>query len=764
MKRLLSLTLLLAAAVGLAADDRLALAEGLARRGMHAQALAEYEAFLKDTPKGDAADTARFGLAACYEKVGRDAEARAVYQELAGRLSGERQSFARLRLGLSLLYTGNAPEQARPLLEMAATGQTTEEARQVALLNLGLCYERLGQGKAADNLFARVAAGKGDIAAQAKAAQAERLLGQGKVAEGWARYREAVAAMPALARDAFAEAAGAQAWAEAADFAKIAGAERLGTAGLLPAAYAALQAKRPDEAKAWLVASKRADPTTNAARLSFEGAVAEALGDTAGALTAYERVLAEFPDSAEAPSAAQTMLILRAKANDPAAFLKAYARVSAKLTPEARGALAPIVLDAATRAGDPAQARAAAAWLMDNAPADQAADAAYRLGWLEHRAGNAAKAGEVWLRAAERWPRSPIAGQAAYAAATAFAEAKQPDRADRALTLALGSGDATAVASALLLKARAALAENDAAGGAAALDEYLARFPKGRGAAEAAYLRGLVFFNAQDFAAAERSLAQALAPTEGQDGPIPLDHARRTDAALRRAQALHALGRGDEAAALLQPLVSLKDAQGLAPAYLGWLADFRIGRKEWAEAEAVARALARREDASAADRALGNLLLGRAAEAQGQKASARAAYEAALEAAGETPTAYDAPAAVGLGRLCAAEGANDRARAAFRMAIERADDTPEGRLARAQAYAGLAAACDALGLRDEALRANMSLIIFYDDKTLVPAAFRAAIANLRGQGRSDEADTLQKEFAQRYPSEAAAETTPDGRD
>ena len=57
MKRLLSLTLLLAAAVGLAADDRLALAEGLARRGMHAQALAEYEAFLKDTPKGDAAES-----------------------------------------------------------------------------------------------------------------------------------------------------------------------------------------------------------------------------------------------------------------------------------------------------------------------------------------------------------------------------------------------------------------------------------------------------------------------------------------------------------------------------------------------------------------------------------------------------------------------------------------------------------------------------------------------------------------------------------
>lgn len=754
MKRIVLIaTLALSAAAGMAAEDRLALAEGLARRGMHAQALAEYEAFLKENQAGDAADDARFGLAACYEKVGRDAEARALYQALAGRLSGERQAVARLRLGLSFLYAADAPGEARPLLEMAATGQAAEEARQVALLNLGVCYARLDQGKAADSLFARVAAGKGPYAAQAKAAQAGRLLEQGQAAEAWARYREAIADAPEQAAPAFHAAFKAQAWPEAAAFAKAAGADRLGATGLLPAAYAALRAKRPDEAKAWLEAAKKASPAPTPDRLAVEGAVAEALGDVPGALAAHERLLAEFPKSAQAPAAAQAMLILRAKANDPAAFLKAHARVAALLTPEARGALAPLLLDAAIRADDAAQARAAAAWLMENADAAQAADAGYRLGWLEHRSGNAAQAGETWLRTAERWPAAPCAGQAAYAAATAFAAAKQPDRAERALALALASGDTAAAADALMLKARQALAENDAAGAAAALDEYLARFPKGRSAAEAAYLRGLVFFNAQDFAAAEAALGKALAPAEGEGGPTPLDHARRTDAALRRAQALHALGRGDEAAALLQPLVSLKDAQGLPPAYLGWLAEFRLGRKEWAEAEAVARVLAHREGA-AADRALGNLLLGRAAEAQGQKATAIAAYEAALGDDDASPTAYDAPAAVGLGRLRADAGAHDHARAAFLTAIARADDSTEGRLARAQAYAGLAAACDALGLRDEALRASMSLIIFYDDKTLVPAAFRAAIANLRAQGRADEAETLRREFAQRYPDEA----------
>ena len=47
----------------------------------------------------------------------------------------------------------------------------------------------------------------------------------------------------------------------------------------------------------------------------------------------------------------------------------------------------------------------------------------------------------------------------------------------------------------------------------------------------------------------------------------------------------------------------------------------------------------------------------------------------------------------------------------------------------------------------------MALIIFFDDATQVPAAFRRAIANLEAQGRTNEAKTLRDEFAQRYPKE-----------
>lgn len=762
MKRfLLSFLMMACAGVAGAADGTLAFADGLARRGMVRQAAQEYEAILKKSPN----DEASFALAGCYEKLGWNDKAREIYRELAGRLTGNRQAAARLRLAVSLLYKGDRPEEALTLLQAVADGATTEETKQVARLNLGRCLARLGRTDEAEKVLSQVASGTGLYAAQAKAAQAELLLNQGKTTEAWSYYRVALAEAPkeeraSLAADAFGRMAAAtsaldaakqdEAYAQAARLAQVAGKEVLGRSGLLPqAAYAAYRAKRPDEAKAWLDAEKALRPSAKPDRLLFEGTLAESLGDDTGALTAYERVLSEFPNTPETPQAAQAMLTLRARAGVPADFLKAWGRVAGKLSQEARLTLEPSRLDAATRAKDLSQARASATWLMENAPAEQAADAGYRLGLMEQQTGDLAQAGETWLRTAERWPSAPMAGYAAYAAAYVFAQTKQPERVERALGLALGSGDATVAAEALLFRARTALSEGDTAAAAATLDEYLSRFPSGQGVAEAAYWRGILFFNAQDFQAAERLLAQALA-ISGEQGPKPLDHARRTDAAMRRAQSLHALGREDEAAALLQPIVALKDAQGLAPEYLAWLAAFRAERKEWPEAEAAARALVAR---GGANRAWGNLRLAQAAEAQGQQATAIAAYESALNDSANA--LHAAEAAVGLGRLRAKADEQDAARVAFETAVSKADvNTPEGLAIAMEAHARLAATYAALGQKDKALRENFFLITCFDDREVVPPAFRAAIAELEAQGRTEEAQTLRAEFAQRYPDAA----------
>lgn len=756
MKPLILCALLGTAALA-SAGERLIFAEGLARRGLTEQAKTEYEAALAaGEATGEAEADLRLRLAECCEKLAQHDAALVHYRKAIDLASGARRTAAQLRLAKLLLALGKA-EEARPLLELAVTGGATGELAAAARFLLGQCYEALGRSQDAATLYRLLADEPGDYAQHARLALAEIAAKAGQTAEAVARYRQAIAAAPAgeareqAAARALATAYAGKDYAAAAAFARESGEKTLASVQLLiPAAWAALRADLPEEARGWLAADETAHPTPSPERLVLAGAVAEALGDSLGAITAYERIVGEFPNAAQAPFAAEAMLRERAKAGKPELFLKAYTRVAALLKPETALLLAPLRLDAALQVRDLAAARAAAAKLIDHGSPEAAADASYRLGWLAQEEKDWAGAGETWLRAAERWPQAPTAARAAYAAAYAFTQAQLPDRAEVALRLALAANDPAVVPEALMLKARIALSERDTAGAATTLDEYRTRFPRHAAAAEAAYLRGLLFFNAQDFAAAERCLAEALATPTGEGSPTPLDHTRHVDAALRRAQALHALGRGEEAAALLQPLLGLRDAQSLSPAYLRWLAEFQLDRHAWAEAEAAARTMSAHPQAQLPDRVLALVLLGRAAEGAGRTASALAAYGQALATATQ-PTAYDAQAALGAGLLHLREGNAAKAQQALTLALTRAAGGAQAEQAlRGRAYAALGAAEEALGNPQAALKAYMHLIIFYDDPALVPEAFRGAIALLEREGRTREAETLRAECRQRY--------------
>jgi TolA-binding protein len=751
----------LCATVLQAADERLTFAEGLFRRGLSDQAAVEYEAFLQ--APGEASESLlneiRFNLAECYEKLGRNDEAREMYAKVGTSAEGERAAAAKLRLAKSYLDAEQAVK-ALPILDTLSVNNASTEIREAAQYYLASCYERVSRPRDAEALYKYIASQKGKYAEHARFARARLVaMDPNRQEEAETLYCEILAdetdpeRKREIALAAFSSAYRANRYGEAATFAKEVGENLLAKhALLLPASWAALRAGRPEEARVWLSADKTVNAAATPSRLILEASIATALGDELGAITAYERLLTEFPADAQAPVAAEAMLTLRARAGDPDAFLKAYARVATLLSESAVAKLMWYRLDAALQTSNAAHTRAAATWLIDHAPADQAAEASYRLGALEHKEKNYAAAGETWLRTAEKWPTMPCAGRAAYSAACAFRQAEMADRAEQALALALASGDVTVVPNALLLRARDALSEQDVAGAAAALDEYLTRFPQGKSVAEAAYLRGLIFFNAKDFQASADTLAKALA-VNGDDDCTPLGHAARIDASMRRAQALHSLGQDDEAATLLQPLLGMKDAETLAPTYLRWLAEFRLKRGEWVEAEAAARVLSTKESATAADKVLAQTLIGRAAQGRGQTATALAAYEAALAVTTER-TAYDAEAAVGLGELRLAEGDYAKARTAFTRAIGVANmDSAEGRLNRAKAYVGLAAACKALGLNAEALRANMSLIIFFEDKERTPQAFKEAIALLEAEGKTNEANRLRQEMAERYPAQ-----------
>ncbi len=756
MKRILLLTAVLGAGMGLGANEQMVFADGLFRRGMYASAAEEYETLLKQTETEGRVD-AQFRLAECYEKLGESAKARAQYEAVVAATNGDQRISAQLRLAILLMAEGKAAE-AKPLLEILVAAKASPELKDAAFYRLGLCYEALGRSSDAITLYKLLVDKKGAYAQYGQLALAEIAMKQNRPADALALYQAVLAGLDDEARRqevavvAFNAAYAVKDFAQATQLAQMIGEKKLGSSNLLlPAAWVAIQAGRPEDARAWLSAEKLLHPKTSPERLMLEANIATSLGDTTGALVAYERVLSEFPKSSQTQKAAEQMLVLRYKQEVPAEFLKAYARVASYLNDDALKIFMPLRLDAAIKAKNQAHAKAAATWLMEHADAEKAADASYRLAWLLQQDKQWEAAGEAWVRTAETWPTATCAGRAAYAAAYAFRQAELPDREAHALALALASGDMKVLPDAMMLKARNELAERDTASAASTLDEYLTRFPQGALAAEAAYLRGLIFFNAQDYKAAEERLNTALTLHEKHASVTPLDHTRRTDAAIRRAQSLHALKRGDEAAALLQPLVALKGAQALNAAYLRWLTEFQLERKDWAAAEETARALTLRDDVSDVDRVLANLLLGRAAEGQQQRATAIAAYETAL-AVTTTPTAYDADIAGALGSLRATEGNHEKAYEAFKTAIDRADlSTPEGRNIRARAYAGLATACTALKRTDEALRAHMSLIIFFNDPQLVPAAYRGAIEILEAQQRTNEAQTLRAEFKQRYP-------------
>ncbi len=754
MKRYVIFAALAMAGFTMAENEQQVFADGLFRRGMYATAATEYEALLKnDSAQVDA----RFRLAECYERMGELSKARAQYESVAAQTSGDRRISAQLRLAILFMEEGK-PAEAKPLLEILLTAKCSDELKDATFYRLGLCYEALGRSSDAITLYKNLVQKGGAYAQYGQLALAEIALKQNRPVEALERYQAAlqmvtnVPRQQEIAAAAFRAAYAAKDLTQATSLAQMIGEKGLGKANLLlPAAWVAIQAGRPEDARSWLAAEKLLRPKTSAERLMLEGTIASALGDTAGAIVAYERILSEFETSSYTKTAAERMLVLRFKQDNPVAFLTAFNRVFKWLDDEALKTYMPLRLDAALKAKDIPHAKAAATWLMEHAEAEQAADAAYRLAWMEQQAEQWEAAGEGWVRTAETWPTASCAGRAAYAAAYAFRQAKLPDREAHALRLALASGDNEVLPKAMMMKARGELAERDTTSAASTLDEFLTRFPTAPLAAEAAYLRGLIFFNLQDYKAAEERLDVALKLHEQHPSVTPLDHARRTDASMRRAQCLHALKRGDEAATLLQPLVALKDAQALNATYLRWLTEFRLERHEWAEAEATARALTLRADITDADRVLAQLLLGRAAEGQSQKATAMAAYDAALTMT-QIPTAYDAEIAVRLGTLREEEGNVAKAREAFARAVESADLTSEqGRTLRAQAYAGIARTCAALGLTKDALRANMSLIIFFEDDTLVPEAYRSAIALLEAEGRTDEASTLRQEFQNRYP-------------
>lgn len=736
-------------------------AEGLFRRKFYAEAADEFEPLLKGTPE-DSLQFIDFALrlAECYVKTDRPVEAKKLFNKVSSSaIEGDHRATARLRLA-SLYRADGENEMALPFLETVVTDKKCAEAlRLSARIELAqtlvamkrydaaaVQYKALSETSPAHEISAKIALLRiyNDTQAYGAAMDLCEEVMQNQAAS--ASEVQEVAAF------GFSIACQQQDYPRAINFVKN---QNKSAFPRLVVAWVLLKMGDAEEAAIWLADDKAANPTPTAERLSLESAICEALKDTMGALTACERLLAEFPDAPESKAAASTMLVIRARQGEPTPFLQAYERVKERLSDETKLALAPYRLDAALRTKDAVAARAAAALLEAKGTIEQASDALYRIAWMAQEDAHWASAGEDYLTVATKWPTATIAGRAAYAAAYAFSRAGMNDRQSLAIQTALNTKDESIIPDVLMLRARMELSEKNFPAASRTLDEYLIRFPGAKDAPEANYLRGLLFFQERDFVPAEAALK--LACDLGQESNTtcrPLSHDRRIDATLRRAQALHALTRSDEAAELLQPIIEMKDAEKLDASYLYWLAEFRLGRQEWAMAEHAARLMVTRTEPGTANRMNAHVLNGRAHEGLGNNDSALTAYLLAREIKLSPPTTKTIEAALGAGRMYRLSGEHQKARDAFFEVTKMANqETQTGRAHLAEAFNGIAVACKAMKQNDEALRANMRLIIFFDkENSYVPQAYRDAIEILEGRGpkEQEKAQALREEYNAKY--------------
>lgn len=740
--------------------EHITLAEGFFKRKFYADAAPEFKVLLektKDSPQLQI--DFRLRLAECYAKLGRLAEAKEAYLMVAAAPAGDHRATARLRLAKIFREEGKLMEAIPFLTTVIDDTKCVDMLKSAASLELAQIFaeqdnydDAVKQYKTiitsypeneivAKKALTRLYEKMGDY--ETAITLCEALMKQSNMTEIDKREVAVFAFTIAFQREDFARAVIFTKQQEKSYFPR------------LPVAWTLLKVGRPEEAKQWLADEKVASPKTTPERLALESAICEALQDQNGALTACERLLVEFPNASESNAAAATMLLIRARRGELKSFLDSYIRVQGRLSNDTHKALAPYRLDAALREGDEVSARAAANLLMNHGTPEQASDARYRLAWMLQERGDYVAAGEMYLETAQKWSTMPIAGRAAYAAACVYSRAGMPDRVKLALEKALMTTDEAIVTSALLLRARIDLAEKNFAAASNSLDEYLRRFPEAKDVPEASYLRGLIFFQNKDFAPAEQAFEKAY--TLGVEEKTPyklLPHERRIDAILRRSQALHALGRGNDAAELLQPIIETNDAKKLAPAYLNWLAEFRLTRKEWKFAERSAHTMVERTAEGSSDRLAAYVLLGRAHEGLGNKDSALAAYRSALEIRSNTLTTRHIDAYLGAGRMYVAIGEHQKALEVFTEVTKLANqDTAQGRLSLAEAYYGIVTSNKALKRNDEALRTSMRLIILFDkNNQFVEKAYVDAIAILESRGEADKAKakTLREEYKAKY--------------
>ena len=736
-------------------SDRLELAIQLSKRGMHAEALREYEA-IRDA-KGVPHDEVLFRLGDTYRILKRPEDALNCYAELISSTPASRYADV-ARLNRAMLRTGAA--RARELKELDRRN-APDSIRATALNYLGDIARDAKDTKAAIDYYRRAA----EVSATNDVARLARLKEAALLSESDVQLDRrlalgiyldlAEADDPQLAAESLFSAAMLGyhdgRYAESAKLfhrlaAEHADSPRVGESRIF-AAWSCFLSGRYTEALE--IASPLRGPDNEDAYYITASSL-RMLERRVDAIHAYAAQLQAFPKGRYADEAWFDYLTVVAAQGDNAGVLKMlsergdppqkYAERAWGLGCESAIALTnyPVAVEYARR-------------VARNRNSAFAPSAVHRLAWLLEQTQDWMGAARAYRNLAVVWPTNAVAAQALFLAGACEMKRGQPELAcNDWKALVVRYPDSPYASDALYARAIAVLRRRektaqDYRAAEQLLGERLTRFPNAACRMENLYWWGVAAHGAGDEPEAENHLRAALAekPSAVFEREIKLE----------LASVLKKRGKAREAAELFASLLDTKAVDRLTPEVLEWTARTMMDAQNWTAARAAAAALERRQVDPAWTQTAATLL-GQAHERLGENDAAKEAYARALATGAETESGP--VAALALGRLESAGGQFDEAREHLENAVTRAQ-SPEMRLLRIQAYAALAANEEERGEMDKALGYHMLVGSLFDDKRMVPHALSRAAAILKEKGREKEAADVMADLRKRFPDAPEAQ-------
>ena len=731
-------------------SDRLELAIQLSKRGMHAEALREFEA-IRNAKEGVRHDEVLFRLGDAYRTLKRPNDALNCYVELINSEPASRYVDV-ARMHCAMLHTGAARE--KELKDLDRTG-VPDSIRAAALNYLGDLARDAKDPKGAVDYYLRAAkVSATNSVARLANLKAAALLSESK--ERRDRYKSL------HLYDMLAETDDPQLVAEALFFAAMlnyhegeyeAAATRFHRLATKCPASPRVRESRVFAAwsnylngsyqEALKIASPLCGPDNEDAYY-IKASSLRMLERRREAIHAYAAQLQAFPKGRYADEAWFDYLSVVAAQGDNAGVLKMlddfrdppekYAERAWRLGCESAIVLTnyPKALEFARR-------------VAKNRKSAFAPDAVHRLAWLLEQTRDWANAAGTYRDLADSWPTNRIAPQALFLAGVCEMKRGLLEQACADWkNLVVRYPESPYASDALYARAIAVLRRpektvQDYRAVEQLLGERMTRFPNASRRTEVLYWWGVAAHGAGDEPEAEKHLRAAL------DAKPSAVFAREIK--LELASVLKKRGKAQDAARMFAEILDTKVVNRLTPEVLEWTARTMMDEQDWKTACAAAGELERRQ-VDPAWTQVAAMLVGQAREGLGEKDAAKEAYARALATGARTESG--AQAALALGRLESAGGLFNEARVHLEDAVARAQ-SPELLLLRVQAYAALAANEEERGEMDAALGYHMLVGALFDDRQMVPHALARAAAILKQKGNEKASADVMAELRQRFP-------------